>query len=152
DFQCDMALAGGVSIEVPQRSGYLWVEGGIASPDGRCRPFDAAAAGTTGGSGAGVVLLKRLEDALRDGDTVHAVGAGPAINNDGAGKIGYTAPHADRQAQVIATAQALAGVGPEEIGYVEAHGTATPMGDPMEIAALTRVFRAGTRRRGFCAV
>jgi len=153
--ECDMALAGGVSAMVPQVAGYYYQEGGIVSPDGHCRAFDAQAQGTVGGSGVGVVVLKRLSDALAAGDTVHAVIKGTAINNDGARKVGYTAPGVDGQAGVIAAAQTVAGVSPDEIGYVEAHGTGTPLGDPIEIAALSRVFRAGTAgrdRRGFCAI
>ena len=150
--ECDMALAGGVSATVPQVTGYHYQEGGIGSPDGHCRAFDAQAQGTVGGSGVGVVVLKRLSDALAAGDTVHAVIRGTAINNDGAQKVGYTAPGVDGQAGVIAAAQALAGVSPDEIGYVEAHGTGTPLGDPIEIAALTRAFRAGTERTGYCAI
>ncbi|HEY4593366.1 MAG TPA: type I polyketide synthase, partial [Thermoanaerobaculia bacterium] len=150
--ECDMALAGGVSATVPQVTGYHYQEGGISSPDGHCRAFDAQARGTVGGSGVGVVVLKRLSDALAAGDTIHAVIRGTAINNDGSRKVGYTAPGVDGQAGVIAAAQALAGVSPDEIGYVEAHGTGTPLGDPIEIAALTRAFRAGTERAGFCAI
>ena len=148
--ECDMALAGGVSVSFPQRAGYLYQDGMIFSPDGHCRPFDAAAAGTRAGAGAGIVVLKRLADALADRDTIHAVIRGAAINNDGAGKAGYTAPSIDGQVEVIATAQALAGVDPRSISYIEAHGTATPLGDPIEIAALTRVFRAATSDIGFC--
>lgn len=148
--ECDMALAGGASISFPQRAGYLYLEGMILSPDGHCRPFDAAAAGTRAGAGAGVVVLKRLTDALADRDTIHAVIIGAAVNNDGAGKVGYTAPSIDGQVEAIATAQALAGVDPRSVSYVEAHGTATPLGDPIEIAALTQVFRASTSDIGFC--
>ncbi|HEX6292480.1 MAG TPA: amino acid adenylation domain-containing protein [Herpetosiphonaceae bacterium] len=151
-YQCDMALAGGSSIGVPQRGGYLYQEGGIGSPDGHCRAFDAAARGTVGGDGVGVVVLKRLEDALADGDTIHGVITGFAINNDGAIKAGYTAPSVEGQAQVIEAAQAMADVDPETIGYIETHGTATPIGDPIEIAALTQVFRARTDKTGFCAI
>src|SRR5262249_11274562 len=129
--QCDLALAGGCSVQLPEHAGYLHAEGGILSPDGRCRPFDADASGTVVGSGAGVVALKRLSDAVRDGDTVHAVVRGAALNNDGAGKVGFTAPSVDGQAEVVATALALAGVPPETISYVEAHGTATNLGDPI---------------------
>ena len=150
--QCDMALAGGVTVTVPQKSGYVFQEGGINSPDGHCRAFDARAAGTVEGNGAGVVVLKRLEDALRDGDQIHAVIIGSAVNNDGARKAGYTAPGVDSQAEVIAQAQAVAGVGADSVTYVEAHGTATPLGDPIEIAALTKAFRLTTGRRQFCAV
>ncbi len=151
--ECDMALAGGVSATVPQVTGYFYQEGGINSPDGHCRAFDAQAQGTVGGSGVGVVALKRLSDALAAGDHIHAVIRGTAINNDGAVKVGYTAPSVEGQAAVIAAAQAAGGdLRRTTIGYVEAHGTGTPLGDPIEIAALTRVFRAGTDRRGFCAI
>ncbi|MBV9789976.1 MAG: polyketide synthase, partial [Chloroflexi bacterium] len=150
--ECDLALAGGVSINVPQQAGYLHEEGGILSPDGHCRAFDASAQGTVPGSGVGVVLLKRLDDALADGDTIHAVIKGSAINNDGALKAGYTAPSVDGQAQVITEALAMAEVNPETIGYVEAHGTGTPLGDPIEVLALTKAFRASTQRQGFCAL
>ena len=148
--ECDMALAGGVSVTFPQRAGYLYEEGMILSPDGHCRPFDAQARGTRGGAGAGIVVLKRLRDALADRDTIHAVIRGAAINNDGAGKAGYTAPSVDGQIEAIATAQALAGIDPRTITYIETHGTGTPLGDPIEIAALTRVFRASTPDVGFC--
>jgi len=148
--ECDMALAGGVTVRVPQRAGYTWLEGDIASPDGHCRAFDAEARGTVGGSGVAVAVLKRLEDALRDGDTIHAVVRGTAINNDGNLKVGYTAPSVEGQAEVIAAAQAAAGVAPETITYVEAHGTGTTLGDPVEVAALTRAFGAG--RPGSCAL
>ncbi|MGD9030392.1 MAG: beta-ketoacyl synthase N-terminal-like domain-containing protein, partial [Anaerolineae bacterium] len=152
NYQCDMALAGGVSISVPQERGYLYQEGGIASPDGHCRAFDARARGTIGGNGVGIVVLKRLADALRDGDQVHAVIKGSAVNNDGSVKVGYTAPSVKGQAQVIARAQYMADVDPETISYVEAHGTGTVLGDPVEVAALTDVFRASTERTGFCAI
>jgi phthiocerol/phenolphthiocerol synthesis type-I polyketide synthase E len=148
--ECDMALAGGVSVSFPFRSGYLYQDGMILSPDGHCRPFDVAAAGTRPGAGAGLVVLKRLKDAIADGDTIHAVIRGAAVNNDGADKIGYTAPSVDGQIEAIATAQALAGVDARAITYMEAHGTATPMGDPIEIRALTEVFRASTDDVGFC--
>jgi amino acid adenylation domain-containing protein len=150
--QCDMALAGGVSITFPQHRGYRHTEGGMVSKDGRCRPFDAQASGTVFGSGSGVVLLKRLADALADGDRIHAVIRGFAINNDGAVKVGFTAPSVDAQAAVIATAHAVAGVEASSIGYVECHGTATPLGDPIEVAALTRAFRQTTDATGFCAI
>ena len=151
-YQCDMALAGGVAISLPQKSGYSYQEGGIGSPDGHCRAFDAKAAGTVDGNGAGIVVLRRLEDALLNGDTIHAVIKGAAINNDGSHKTGYTAPAVDSQAEVIAMAQALGAVDPESISYVETHGTATPLGDPIEIAALTKAFRLGTDKSGFCAI
>ncbi|MCL4176655.1 MAG: amino acid adenylation domain-containing protein [Verrucomicrobia bacterium] len=150
-YECDMALAGGVSISFPQRRAYVYQEGGIPSPDGHCRAFDAKAAGTVAGEGVGIVVLKRLADALADGDAVYAVIKGYAINNDGSQKIGYTAPGVEGQAGVIATAQAMAGFSPETIGYIEAHGTGTPLGDPIEIEGLTQAF-AGTTAKHFCAI
>ena len=150
--ECDMALAGGVSVSVPQGLGAHYQEGGIISPDGHCRAFDAKARGTVKGSGVGVVVLKRLADALTDGDTIHAVIKSSAINNDGATKVGYTAPGVEGQASVIEEALALASVEPQTIGYVEAHGTATALGDPVEVAALTQAFRTGTDAESFCAV
>jgi amino acid adenylation domain-containing protein len=151
-YQCDMALAGGVSVTFPQHRGYVYQEGSMGSRDGRCRPFDADATGTVFGHGVGVVLLKRLEDALADGDRIDAVIRGFAINNDGAAKVGYMAPGVEGQAGAIAAAQAMAGIGADAISYVEAHGTATPLGDPIEVAALTRAFRQTTQRNGFCAL
>jgi amino acid adenylation domain-containing protein len=151
-YQSDMALAGGVSITFPQKRGYSYQEGGMGSADGYCRAFDAKAQGTVFGSGAAVVLLKRLEEAINDGDHVYAVIKGFALNNDGAAKVGYTAPSIDGQAKVIAMAHAVSGVSPDSITYVEAHGTATPLGDPIEFAALTRAFRAQTQANGFCAL
>src|SRR6185312_7295206 len=151
NYQCDMALAGGVTIALPQTAGYL-AQDNFLSPDGHCRAFDAEAQGTVEGSGVGLVVLKRLSDALADGDTVHAVITGYATNNDGSHKVGYTAPNPDAQAEVVAMAQAMAGVAPETISYVEAHGTGTPLGDTLEVSALTRVFAAGTERKGFCAL
>jgi acyl transferase domain-containing protein len=150
--ECDMALAGGVAINVPQKSGYTFEEGGILSPDGHCRPFDAQARGTVPGSGVAIVLLKRMEDALADNDHIHAVIKGSAINNDGSQKIGYTAPSVAGQASVIANALSVAGVSPETITYVEAHGTGTSLGDPIEVDALTQVFRSATDKRGYCAI
>ncbi|HEY0078550.1 MAG TPA: SDR family NAD(P)-dependent oxidoreductase [Pyrinomonadaceae bacterium] len=150
--ECDMALAGGVSVSVPQGQGALHQEGGIISPDGHCRAFDARARGTVKGSGVGVVVLKRLEDALAEGDPVHAVILGSAINNDGSAKVGYTAPSVNGQAAVIEEALSVAGVEPETISYVEAHGTGTALGDPIEIAALTQAFSTASGRKNFCAV
>ncbi|MFM9586261.1 SDR family NAD(P)-dependent oxidoreductase [Streptomyces caniscabiei] len=138
--ECDVALAGAVSAGVFQGLGYLYTEGGILSPDGRCRPFDSAAGGTVFGSGVGVVVLKRLADAVADGDTVRAVLLGSAVNNDGDRKVGFTAPGLEGQVRVLAAAQAVAGVGPEEITCLEAHGTGTALGDRIELAALDRVF------------
>ena len=152
NYECDIALAGGVAANPSQGKGYLYQRGGISSPDGHCRTFDADALGTVSGYGAGVVVLKRLSEALAEGDVIHAVIRGWAINNDGSLKAGYTAPSVEGQAQVIAMAQAMAGVKPDAISYVEAHGTATPLGDPIEVAALTQVFRAGTSRTGFCGL
>jgi phthiocerol/phenolphthiocerol synthesis type-I polyketide synthase E len=148
----DMALAGGVTVRVPQRGGYLYVAGSILSPDGHCRPFDANAQGTVVGSGVGLVVLKRLEDALADGDTIRATILGFGLNNDGSDKVGYTAPAFKGQVAAIASAYRMAGVSPESIGYVEAHGTGTILGDPIEVAALTEVFRSYTPRRGYCGI
>ncbi|MBE1485547.1 type I polyketide synthase [Plantactinospora soyae] len=138
--ECELALAGAVSAGVFQGLGYTYSDGGILSPDGHCRPFDVAASGTVFGSGVGAVVLKRLADALADGDTVRAVVLGSAINNDGGRKVGFTAPSAAGQARVIAAAQSVAGVGPAQVSYLEAHGTATPLGDEIELAALRQVF------------
>jgi phthiocerol/phenolphthiocerol synthesis type-I polyketide synthase E len=145
NYQCDLALAGGVSAREPQRAGYLHQEQGILSPDGHCRPFDAAARGTVAGNGVGIVALKRLEDALAAGDPIRAVIRGAAVNNDGAAKVGFTAPGVAGQAEVVAMALAIAGVEPGEIGFLEAHGTATPMGDPIEVRALEQAFRGAPR-------
>jgi acyl transferase domain-containing protein len=145
--ECDVAIAGGVSISVPQTTGYVHEEGDIASPDGRCRAFDAGAAGCIKGNACAVVVLRRLHDALRDGDTIRAVIRGSAVNNDGNAKVGFTAPSVEGQAGVIAEALAAAGVDPDTISYVEAHGTATALGDPVEVAALTRAF-GGARAAG----
>jgi phthiocerol/phenolphthiocerol synthesis type-I polyketide synthase E len=150
-YQCDMALAGGVSIGVNQKTGYFYKEGMIFSPDGHCRAFDAKAQGTVSGSGVGIVVLKRLEEAIADGDYIHAVIKGSALNNDGA-KIGYTAPSIDGQAQAIADALAIAEIPSETVSYIEAHGTGTPLGDPIEIAALTQAFSLETKKKGFCAI
>lgn len=151
NHECDMALAGGVSIGVPQIQGAMYQEGGIVSPDGHCSAFDAKAAGTVKGNGVGVVLLKRLANALEDGDTIAAVIKGSAINNDGSLKVGYTAPSVEGQAGVIAEAIAMAGVEAETIGYVETHGTGTALGDPIEIAALSQAFGIdGTKKS--CAI
>ncbi len=151
-YSCDMALAGGVSITIPQKRGYLYQEGGMASPDGACRPFDADAAGTVFASGAGVVLLKRYEDALQDGDHIYAVIRGYGINNDGSDKVGFTAPSVEGQAEAIATALANADVDPSSIGYIECHGTATPLGDPIEFNGLTRAFAHDAPGAASCAL
>lgn len=151
-YQCDMALAGGVSMTTPQNSGYVAQEGSMLSGDGHCRPFDASAQGTMFNNGAGVVVLKRLEDALNEGDRIYAVIRGSGINNDGADKVSFTAPSVDGQAEAIAMAQAYANFHPETISYIEAHGTATPLGDPIEIEALTQAFRVHTNAKQFCAI
>jgi acyl transferase domain-containing protein/acyl carrier protein len=151
-YQCDMALAGGIAVRVPQNKGYLYQEDGMTSPDGHCRTFDAKAQGTVFGNGMGIVVLKRLEEALANGDCIYAVIKGSAINNDGSLKVGYTAPSVDGQAAVIAEAQAIAEFTPETITYVECHGTGTVMGDPIEVRALKKVFSAGTNKKRFCAI
>ncbi|OYD91986.1 beta-ketoacyl synthase [Nostoc sp. 'Peltigera membranacea cyanobiont' 210A] len=151
-YQCDLALSGGVSMTTPQNSGYMAQEGSMLSGDGHCRPFDASAQGTMFNNGAGVVVLKRLEDALNDGDRIYAVIRGSGINNDGADKVSFTAPSVDGQAEAIAMAQAYANFHPETISYIEAHGTATPLGDPIEIEALTQAFRVHTDAKQFCAI
>ena len=148
--QCDVALAGGVTVIVPQAGGYLHVEGGMESADGRCRPFDAQASGTVFGSGGGVVVLKRLSQALADGDTVYGVIQGVGLNNDGGDKASFTAPSVSGQAQAIRMALAHAEVDARSIGYVEAHGTGTALGDPIEVAALTRAWSEDTADTGFC--
>jgi amino acid adenylation domain-containing protein len=150
--ECDLALAGGATISPSQVTGYRHQEGGILSPDGHCRAFDARAAGTISASGAGIVALKRFADAVRDGDPIRAVVKGSAINNDGAGKVGFTAPSVKGQAKAIAEALEVAGVDPADVSYVETHGTGTALGDPVEIAALSQVFRTATDRKGFCAL
>ncbi|HVR99226.1 MAG TPA: SDR family NAD(P)-dependent oxidoreductase [Thermoanaerobaculia bacterium] len=150
--ECDMVLAGGVSVRTQQRGGYYYREGDILSPDGRIRTFDASASGTMFSSGMGAVLLKRLEDAVADGDHVWAVIKGSAVNNDSSLRVGFTAPGADGQERVIRAAHTAAEVDPETITYIEAHGTGTAVGDPIEVTALTRAFRARTQKRGYCAI
>ncbi len=150
--ECDMALAGGVTIELPHRRGYLYEEGEILSPDGHCRAFDAQSKGTIFGSGVGAVLLKRLADAEEDGDTIHAIVKASAINNDGASKVGYLAPSVDGQVGAITEALALADISPTDISYVETHGTGTPVGDPIEVAALTKAFGQDAPRGDHCGI
>lgn len=152
DYSVDMALAGGVHLTIPQRSGYLHEDGGIFSSDGHCRPFDARGDGTVPSGGAGLVVLKRLEDAVADGDFIWASIRGFAVNNDGDDKIGFTAPSAGGQTRVIVRALAAAGLKPDDISYVEAHGTATALGDPIEIQALTQAYATRTRRDQYCAI
>ncbi len=149
---CDVALAGGASITFPQNQGHLHQTGSIFTPDGHCRPFDAAGAGTLFSDGAGVVVVKRLADAIADQDRIYAVVKGFGVNNDGGEKASFSAPSISGQAGAIAMAQAMAGVSPEDIGYIEAHGTATPIGDPIEVAALQTVFESQTDRKQFCAI
>ena len=150
--ECDMALAGGVTIELPHARGYVFQEGEILSPDGHCHAFDHRAQGTVFGSGAGVVVLRRLQDAIEDGDHIWAVIKGTAVNNDGAAKAGYLAPSVDGQAKAIAEAHVVAGVSADTIDYVECHGTGTFLGDPIEVAALTQAFQASTTETGFCRI
>ena len=150
--ESDITLAGGCTINVPNKNGYLHHQGGILSPDGHCRPFDASARGTVNGNACAIVVLKRMADAVADRDTIHGVLLASTINNDGARKVGFTAPSVEGQAKVVAEALAVAGVSPDTIGYVEAHGTGTEIGDPIEIEALTQAFRAGTQRKQYCAI
>ncbi|MCI0491095.1 MAG: condensation domain-containing protein [Blastocatellia bacterium] len=150
--ECDMALAGGVSIGVSQKAGYLYEDGEVASPDGHCRAFDAEAQGTVDGDGIGIVVLKRLADAVADGDSIEAVIKGSAINNDGSLKVSYTAPSVEGQAKAIRAAQIMAEFDPATITYVEAHGTGTALGDPIEIEALTQAFGEATVKKQFCAI
>lgn len=150
--ESDMALAGAISVRVPQLAGYFSDPGGVVSPDGHVRAFSAQANGTVFGSGGGILVLKRFDDALADGDTICAVIKGSAVNNDGAEKAGYTAPSVNSQADAVVEALANAGLGADDISYVEAHGSGTPIGDPIEVQALTKAFRSGTRRAGYCAI
>ncbi|MGB6563171.1 MAG: polyketide synthase, partial [Candidatus Binataceae bacterium] len=152
NFECDMALAGGVSLLLPHRAGYMHQEGGLFSPDGHVRPYDSRANGTVFGDGLGVVVLKRLEDAIADRDRVLSVVRGWAINNDGASRAGFTAPGVAGQSEVIAAAQAMAGVESRSIGLVEGHGSGTPLGDAIEVQALTKVFGGNAVERGSCAL
>jgi acyl transferase domain-containing protein/thioesterase domain-containing protein/acyl carrier protein len=150
--ECDMALAGGSTIEIPHRVGYLYKEGEILSPDGHCRAFDHRSKGTIFGSGTGLVVLRRMEDAINDGDNIYAVVKGTAVNNDGSGKVGYLAPSVDGQAAAIVESLAVADVEADSIDYVECHGTGTPVGDPIEVSALTQAFRETSERNGFCGI
>jgi len=150
--QCDVALAGGVHIRSPRALGYEYKEGEILSSDGYCRPFDSKAGGTVFGEGVGIVVLKRLEDAIADGDHIHGIVRGMALNNDGNNKVSYAAPSVNGQAAVIEKAQKIAGVRADEIGYVEAHGTGTKLGDPIEIRALTKAFEKSSGKKAFCAL
>ena len=151
-FECDMALAGGAFVSSPLNSGYLYQEGEMFSIDGHTRPFDANATGTVFSSGAGAVLLKRLDEAISDGDFIYAVIRGTAVNNDGSDKVSFTAPSVKGQSAVVAMSLANAGLDPGQISYIETHGTGTPLGDPIEIEALTQAFRSGTKAKQFCAI
>jgi len=151
-YECDLALAGGSAIAVPHGQGYVYQEGGIVSPDGHCRTFDANAQGSVMGSGVGAVVLKRFTEALADGDQIYAIIRGSAMNNDGMRKVGYTAPGLAGQTAVIARALSNADVSPETIDYIEAHGTATPLGDSVELAAMIKAFQRGTAKQQFCAI
>jgi acyl transferase domain-containing protein/thioesterase domain-containing protein len=150
--ECDMALAGGATVYPEQNRGYLYKEGEILSPDGHCRAFDASSAGTVMASAVGCVVLRRLEDAIRDGDQILAVVRGSAVNNDGSQKVGYLAPSVTGQARVVSEALAIAGVDAEDVSYIEAHGTGTLIGDPIEVTALTQAFGALTDKKQFCAI
>ena len=150
--QSDISIVGAVSVHFPQKVGHIYEAGAAYSPDGRCRPFDSTPSGLIDGSGVASVVLKRLDDAVADGDTIYAVIKGTAVNNDGRNKVGYTAPSIEGQADVIAEALEMAGVEPDTISYVEAHGTATPLGDPIEVAGLTQAYRRKTKRTGFCGL
>ncbi len=151
-YQCDMVLAGGATIEIPEKKGYLYQEGGMESPDGRCRPFDSQAKGTVFSRGAGVVLLKRLDDAIRDHDHIYCVIRDGAINNDGSMKAGFTAPGVQGQVAVAIEALEMAGISPESLDFVEAHGTATALGDPIEVSSLSQTFANYTQNKQFCAL
>ena len=150
--ECDMALAGGVSIDIPHGLGYLYKEGEILSPDGHCRAFDHRSKGTIFGSGTAVVVLRRIVDAIADGDHIHGVIVGSAVNNDGSNKVGYLAPSVEGQAEAITEALEMAGVDADSIGYVECHGTGTPVGDPIEVSALATAFRRTSNRTGYCGI
>jgi acyl transferase domain-containing protein/thioesterase domain-containing protein len=151
-FESDICIAGGICIDLPQESGYLYQKGAITSSDGFCRPFDINSSGTVASNGVGVVILKRVEEAIDDRDHIYAVIKGWAINNDGGNKVSYMAPSVEGQAEAIMMAQAIAEIHPEDIGYVEAHGTATPLGDPIEIAGLTKAFSEKTDKKQFCSI
>ncbi|CAG0937721.1 phthiocerol/phenolphthiocerol synthesis type-I polyketide synthase D [Thermoflexales bacterium] len=150
--ECRLALAGGVTINVPHKVGYLYEPNSMLSPDGHCHTFDAKAEGTVFGSGMGMIVLKRLEDALADGDTIYAVVKGSATNNDGSFKASFTAPSVEGQSGVIIDALAMSGIDAETISYVEAHATATALGDPIEVRALTNAYRAMTKKKGYCCI
>ncbi len=151
-YESDMCVAGGVTVIVPQQMGYIYQEGAIGSPDGHCKPFDMDSKGTVFGNGVGTVILKRLKDAINDNDRIYSVIRGWAVNNDGNQKVGFTAPGIEGQYSAIKTAQSFADINADEISYIEAHGTATPLGDPIEVAALTKAFRTTTNKTQFCGL
>ncbi len=151
-YESDMCVAGGVTIIVPQEMGYLYQEGAIVSPDGHCKPFDMDSKGTVFGNGVGTVILKRLKDAIEDNDRIYSVIRGWAVNNDGNQKVGFTAPAVEGQYTAIKMAQSFGDINADEISYIEAHGTATPLGDPIEVAALTKAFRTTTDKKQFCGI
>jgi acyl transferase domain-containing protein/thioesterase domain-containing protein len=151
-FESDVCLAGGVCVMTPQETGYIYQEGAIPSPDGHCRPFDINAKGTVFSNGVGAVILKRLEDALTDRDRIFAVVSGWALNNDGNKKVSFMAPSVDGQAEAITMAQSFADITADEVGYIEAHGTGTHLGDPIEIAALTKAFARNTNKKQYCGI
>jgi acyl transferase domain-containing protein/acyl carrier protein len=150
--ESDMVLAGGVTIELPHHQGYLFKDNEILSPDGHCRPFEAGSQGTVFGSGVGIVILRRVEDAIADGDNIHAIIKSSAINNDGAGKVSYLAPSVGGQADVVNEALEIARIEPQTVGYIECHGTGTQMGDPIEVAALTQAYGGKNPRKQYCAI
>ena len=152
DSECDIALAGGVSVHSPQKMGYLYQQGMILSRDGHCRAFDADASGTIFGSGAGMVVLKLLDKAVEDGDRIYGVIKGSAVNNDGGTKVGYLAPNVDGQTRVIAEALAVADISPDTVSYIEAHGTGTKLGDPIEVTALAQSYHQDIAKTGYCAM
>jgi len=151
-FQCDMALAGGVSITLPQERGYHYQEGMIFSPEGCCRPFDAKANGTVPGNGGGMVVLKRLQDAINDKDHIYAIIRGYGVSNDGVDKVSFAAPSVSGQTETIISAIEMSNIAPETISYIETHGTGTLLGDPIEIQALTQAFGNYTDEKNFCAI
>ncbi|MGH9348409.1 MAG: SDR family NAD(P)-dependent oxidoreductase [Vicinamibacterales bacterium] len=151
-FEADLCLAGGVSINCGPDRSHVYREGGILSRDGRCRPFDADATGTTFADGAGIIVLKRLDEAVRDRDDIYAVIRGTTINNDGAAKVGYTAPSVEQYSALVQEAQAVAGIDAESIGFLEGHGTGTRLGDAVEIRALSEAFHKTTAKQAFCAL
>ena len=151
-YESDVCVAGGVTVNVPQETGYIYQEGAIVSPDGHCRSFDKNSKGTVFGNGAGTVILKRLDDAIANNDRIYSVIQGWSINNDGNNKVGFTAPSIEGQQKAIASAHSFANIHPDDICYIEAHGTATPLGDPIEVTALTKAFNEKTNNKQYCGI